>query len=58
MTVDAFSARIGDGYDTYERGVISHANASATALEVRPGQSAAEAVARLCAAVDESARLR
>jgi len=50
-TVSALSARIGDGRDTYESGIISHANVSAAALGMRPGQSAMEAVSRLCAAV-------
>ena len=54
-TVSALSARIGDGRDTYESGIISHSNASATALGVRPGQSAVEAVLLLCAAVNEAA---
>jgi hypothetical protein len=50
-TVSALSARIGDGRDTYESGIISHANRSAAALGVHAGQSAREAVDRLCAAV-------
>jgi hypothetical protein len=55
-TVAAMSARIGDGRDTYESGTISNVNATAAALGVHPGQSAAEAVALIrdavCAAAD------
>ena len=55
-TVSALSARIGDGRDTYESGIVSHANVSASALGLRPGQPAVEAVALLCAAVQAAAR--
>jgi hypothetical protein len=45
--IDTLSARIGNGGDMAARGVISHANAAATALGVRPGMAclaAAEAM--------------
>jgi hypothetical protein len=41
------TARIGDGADMLARGVITHANALATALGVRPGLACAEAAALL-----------
>lgn len=44
------TARIGDPDDMVARGRISRANAAASALGVRPGMSAAEALARLDAA--------
>ena len=47
------SARIGDGQDCLERGVISYANAQAAAHGLKPGQSAKEAMSRL-----ESANLK
>ena len=37
-TVAHTSARIGDAIDTWENGVVSHVNASAEALGIRPGQ--------------------
>ena len=49
-TVAASSARIGDGADMLRRGVISRANALATACGVETGQSVAEAAERLKAA--------
>jgi hypothetical protein len=54
-TVSAMSARIGDGLDTYENGTISHVNATARALAIHVGQSAAEAVARIRQATLEAA---
>lgn len=41
------TARIGDGLSTYETGVITRLNETATRLELRIGMSAREAVARL-----------
>ena len=46
-TVSCQTARIGDGQSTYETGVLSRVNESASRLEVREGMSAREAVARL-----------
>jgi uncharacterized protein YunC (DUF1805 family) len=37
-TVAHTSARIGDAIDTWENGVVSHVNASAEALGIKPGQ--------------------
>lgn len=44
------SARIGDGADTLERGVVSHANAIAASCGVTPGMGCREAAERLRAA--------
>ena len=44
------SARIGDGADTLERGVVSHANAAAASFGVMPGMDCREAAERLRAA--------
>lgn len=44
------SARIGDGADALERGVVSHVNASAAACGVRPGMTCRAAAERLRAA--------
>ena len=41
------SARIGEAASTLDEGVVSHANATAAALGVHPGQSLHEAVASL-----------
>ncbi|MGP9821050.1 hypothetical protein ACTZWW_13630 [Salinarimonas sp. NSM] len=49
-TVSAASADIGDAADMISRGIVSHANARAAALGVRPGQACAEAAALLEAA--------
>jgi hypothetical protein len=49
-TVGHMTARIGEGDDMLARGVISHANAIAAQAGVAPGQSCAEAAARLCSA--------
>ncbi len=49
-TVDAMSARIGDGADMQARGVISHANAQAAACGVTPGDACADAARKLLAA--------
>jgi hypothetical protein len=48
--VDARSARIGDGADMLQRGVISAANRHAAACGVVPGMPCSEAAARLRAA--------
>ncbi len=45
-TVDGRSARIGDARDVLDRGLVSHVNELARADGIRPGQAAAEAVAR------------
>lgn len=42
-TVDTFSARIGDGMDTYESGIISAVNESAKGLNIVVGMTAREA---------------
>jgi hypothetical protein len=44
------SCRIGDAIDMMARGVVSHANAAASALGVPPGMAAREAALRLVAA--------
>lgn len=49
-TVDCRTARIGDGADMLARGVISHVNARAAALGLRPGEACAEAARKLLAA--------
>ena len=46
-TVSHLSARIGDCQDTWEHGVVSHANAKAQALGILPGQSLRESVLQL-----------
>ena len=46
-TASAGTARIGDGADMLRRGVISRANALATACGVAPGQRVADAAERL-----------
>jgi hypothetical protein len=46
-TVSHLTARIGDGPSTYETGVLSRVNETAARLELKPGMSAREAVARL-----------
>jgi hypothetical protein len=46
-TVSHRSARIGDCLDTWEHGVVSHANASAQALGLLPGQPLSEGLLRL-----------
>jgi hypothetical protein len=43
--VDAHSARIGDGQDCLNRGIVSFVNDSARAVGVRPAMGAAEALA-------------
>ncbi|MDW8339924.1 MAG: hypothetical protein RMK73_00405 [Geminicoccaceae bacterium] len=48
--LDHDSCRIGDGADALARGVVSRVNRAAAALGVAPGQSTAEALARLAAA--------
>ncbi len=49
-TVDVATARIGDSDDMAARGIISHANDTARALGVAPGQAAAEAAEAMRAA--------
>lgn len=49
-TVDVASARIGDSDDMTTRGIISHANSTAQALGVAPGQGAADAARAMRAA--------
>jgi hypothetical protein len=46
-TVSCNTARIGDGRSTYDTGVLSRVNEVAQRLELKPGMSAREAVARL-----------
>lgn len=48
--VDARSARIGDGADMLERGIISAVNAPAALCKVAPGMSCREAADLLCVA--------
>jgi hypothetical protein len=43
-TVDCWSARIGDGLDTYRSGVVSRVNSIAAEIGVAPQMSAAQAV--------------
>lgn len=50
-TVAARSARIGDGCSTYESGILSHVNITATGLGMAPGMSAREAVEQVVAAI-------
>lgn len=54
--IDHRTARIGDAEDSLRRGRIGHANAPALALGVCPGQSCAEAAARLAAAPQPTGR--
>lgn len=49
-TVSHSSARIGDAQDTWDHGVVSHANAVARALGVLPGARLCEALRRLVGA--------
>lgn len=49
-TVDCMSARIGDGQDTIQNGVISHANAAARAAGADVGMAAGEAARAMLAA--------
>lgn len=49
-TVDAWSARIGDGEDALACGLISHVNSIAAALGIRAGMAAVDAAQRLCRA--------
>ena len=44
VTVDAMSARIGDGRSTYEDGIVSRVNETARAAGIEPGMTAREAV--------------
>ena len=46
-TVDAASARIGDGRSTYEDGTVSRVNETAQALGIVPGMAARDAVERV-----------
>jgi hypothetical protein len=54
-TVSAMSARIGDGRDTYESGIISGVNATGAALGLHPDQPAAHAVSVIRDAAHECA---
>lgn len=47
VTVQAMSARIGDGRSTYEDGVISRVNNQARRADILPGMTAKEAVEKL-----------
>ena len=53
VTVDAFSARIGDGQDSYNSGVISAVNELARQVGVKIGNSAREAVLKMLDATKE-----
>ena len=55
-TVDAMTARIGDGRSTHEDGVLSRVNTIARMLGLREGMSAREAVERLAAALPSADR--
>ncbi|KAA0912883.1 hypothetical protein FLO80_13720 [Aquicoccus porphyridii] len=55
--VDAMSAEIGAARDMLENGIISHANTSALALGVAPGQTVGDALARLADAPTPKAML-
>jgi hypothetical protein len=44
------SCRIGDAWDMWEHGVISHANPAALALRLLPGLSLREALTRFAGA--------
>jgi len=46
-TVEANSARIGDGLDTYQSGVISYVNDLAKSYGIFPGMKASEGAARI-----------
>ncbi len=46
-TVDAFSARIGDGMDTYESGIVSAVNQKALLCGIEIGMPAKEAAWRM-----------
>jgi hypothetical protein len=48
--IDCWSARIGDGQDMIENGVVSHANAAARRAAVIPGMAADMAASKLLAA--------
>jgi hypothetical protein len=50
-TVSHLSARIGDVEDMWERGVLSHLNASALGSGLRQGERLRDAVARLLTAM-------
>ena len=50
ITVDAHTARIGEGLSTWRDGVVSRANGRARALGVAPGMTAQQAVACLARA--------
>ena len=49
-TVAHTSARIGDALDTWQEGVVSHVNAAAATLGLRPGERLRVALARLVGA--------
>ncbi len=54
VTVDAFSARIGEARSTYDDGVISHVNETAAALGAKRGQTAIQFIDGLCEAARDS----
>jgi hypothetical protein len=58
VTVDYRTARIGEGLDTYENGVVSHINVAAARMGVAVGQSVPLAVETLAAAITPVMTLR
>lgn len=54
-TVDAYSARIGIGLDTYQTGIVSHINGLAKAGGIQVGMRASEAAKRIIAVMDPKA---
>jgi hypothetical protein len=55
-TVDAFSARIGIGRDTFRTGIVSQVNETAEAAGIRIGMHARGAAKRIIAAMDPKPR--
>lgn len=51
--VDIWSARIGDGQDAYESGILSAVNRNAAGRGLRQGMSVKEAVLLLCRNADK-----
>ena len=56
-TAGCETARIGDGWDTYESGILSHVNATARARGVQPGMTVREAVEGLVASLRSRGRI-
>lgn len=54
-SVDCWSARIGDGRDSYDSGIISTANGTALSVGIRPGMLASEAATLLSQRVKRDA---